>query len=256
MPDDTQAVSSRAGMRSSLTSREVARAALAMVERDGLDGLSMRRLADGLGVQAASLYWHVQSKDHLLDLMAGELFSALELPAPAPAPGGGWRGGLRDLSAAYYRFLLSHRDAGRMVAGRFVLVGHLTRHLEPFADLLRRSGCADTDIAYGLYAIVIYIQAFVLQQQTPLTGNSAAGAAELDALARIRDGLSHLPRDKFPVTTALAEPLTRPDIERRFFFGLDLLIDGLIGKSSRLTDDSQTNVCNDHGRKQPLPPGR
>jgi TetR/AcrR family tetracycline transcriptional repressor len=217
-------------MRSSLTSREVARAALAMVERDGLDGLSMRRLADGLGVQAASLYWHVQSKDHLLDLMAGELFSMLSLPVPAP--GGNWRGGLRDLSAAYYRFLLSHRDAGRIVAGRFVLIGHLARHLEPFGGLLRRGGCADTDIAYGLYAIVIYIQGFVLQQQAPLTGDSAAGAAELDALARIREGLSHLPQDKFPVTTALAEPLTRPDIERRFFFGLDLLIDGLTGKAA------------------------
>jgi TetR/AcrR family tetracycline transcriptional repressor len=232
MAGDTQGTAGRTAVRSSLTSREVARAALAMVERDGLDGLSMRRLADDLGVQAASLYWHVQSKDHLLDLMAGELFSTLELPVPVPAPGGSWRGGLRDLSAAYYRFLLSHRDAGRIVAGRFVLIGHLARHLEPFAGLLRRGGCADTDIAYGLYAIVIYIQAFVLQQQTPLTGDSGAGAAELDALARIRDGLSHLPQDKFPVTTALAEPLTRPDIERRFFFGLDLLIDGLTRKAA------------------------
>jgi TetR/AcrR family tetracycline transcriptional repressor len=240
MAGDAQGAAGRTAMRSSLTSREVARAALAMVERDGLDGLSMRRLADDLGVQAASLYWHVQSKDHLLDLMAGELFSALKLPAAVPvpvpvpviAPGVGWRGGLRDLSAAYYRFLLSHRDAGRIVAGRFVLIGHLARHLEPFAGLLRRGGCADTDIAYGLYAIVIYIQAFVLQQQTPLTGDSAAGAAELDALARISEGLSHLPQDKFPVTTALAEPLTRPDIERRFFFGLDLLIDGLTRKAA------------------------
>ena len=232
MAGDTQGTAGRTAVRSSLTSREVARAALAMVERDGLDSLSMRRLADHLGVQAASLYWHVQSKDHLLDLMAGELFSTLQLPLPAPAPGGGWRRGLRDLSAAYYRFLLSHRDAGRIVAGRFVLIGHLARHLEPFAGLLRRGGCADTDIAYGLYAIVIYIQAFVLQQQTPLTGDSGAGAAELDALARIREGLSHLPPDKFPVTTALAEPLTRPDIERRFFFGLDLLIDGLTRKAA------------------------
>jgi TetR/AcrR family transcriptional regulator, tetracycline repressor protein len=231
MAGDTQGAAGPTAIRSSLTSREVARAALAMVERDGLDGLSMRRLADDLGVQAASLYWHVQNKDHLLDLMAGELFSTLQLPVPAPAPGGNWRGGLRDLSAAYYRFLLSHRDAGRVVAGRFVLIGHLARHLEPFAGLLRRGGCADTDIAYGLYAIVIYIQGFVLQQQTPLTGDSAAGAAELDALARIREGLSDLPQDKFPVTAALAEPLTRPDIERRFFFGLDLLIDGLTGKA-------------------------
>jgi TetR/AcrR family transcriptional regulator, tetracycline repressor protein len=212
MPDDLCQRGGQRAPRSSLTSADVARAALAVVERDGLDSLSMRRLADGLGVQAASLYWHVQSKDHLLDLMAGELLSMLELPAPAPSES--WRDGLRDLSAAYYRFLLGHRDAGRIVAGRFVLVGHLARHLEAFTSLLRCGGLADTDVAYGLYAIVVFIQGFVRQQQGPPAGGAGTG-------------LISLPRDEFPVTAALAEPLTRRDPESRFFFGLDLLIDGL-----------------------------
>jgi TetR/AcrR family transcriptional regulator, tetracycline repressor protein len=214
MPDDLRQLGAQGAPRSSLTSADVARAALAVVERDGLDGLSMRRLADGLGVQAASLYWHVQSKDHLLDLMAGELLSTLELPAPAASDS--WRERLRDLSAAYYRFLLGHRDAGRIVAGRFVLIGHLARHLEAFTSLLRCGGLADTDVAYGLYALVVFIQGFVRQQQGPPPREPGAGA-----------GLISLPRDEFPVTAALAEPLTRRDPESRFFFGLDLLIDGL-----------------------------
>jgi TetR/AcrR family transcriptional regulator, tetracycline repressor protein len=214
MPDDLRQLGAQGAPRSSLTSADVARAALAVVERDGLDSLSMRRLADGLGVQAASLYWHVQSKDHLLDLMAGELLSTLELPAPAASDS--WRERLRDLSAAYYRFLLGHRDAGRIVAGRFVLIGHLARHLEAFTSLLRCGGLADTDVAYGLYALVVFIQGFVRQQQGPLAGEPGASA-----------GLISLPRDEFPVTAALAEPLTRRDPESRFFFGLDLLIDGL-----------------------------
>jgi TetR/AcrR family transcriptional regulator, tetracycline repressor protein len=214
MPDDLRQLGAQGAPRSSLTSADVARAALAVVERDGLDGLSMRRLADGLGVQAASLYWHVQSKDHLLDLMAGELLSTLELPPPAASDS--WRERLRDLSAAYYRFLLGHRDAGRIVAGRFVLIGHLARHLEAFTSLLRCGGLADTDVAYGLYALVVFIQGFVRQQQGPPAGEPAVAA-----------GLISLPRDEFPVTAALAEPLTRRDPESRFFFGLDLLIDGL-----------------------------
>jgi TetR/AcrR family tetracycline transcriptional repressor len=213
MPDDLRQRCGKAAPRSSLTSADVARSALAVVERDGLDSLSMRRLADGLGVQAASLYWHVRSKDHLLDLMAGELLSTLELPVPAPC--GSWRDGLRDLSAAYYRFLLGHRDAGRIVTGRFVLIGHLARHLEAFTRLLRCGGLADTDAAYGLYAIVVFIQGFVRQQQLPPAG--PAGSA----------GVISLPQDEFPVTAALTEPLTRSDPESRFFFGLDLLIDGL-----------------------------
>jgi hypothetical protein len=64
-------------------------------------------------------------------------------------------------------------------------------------------------------------------------------AADTDGVAgraamrsQFREGLSHLPPDEFPVTTALAEPLTHPDMERRFFFGLGLLIDGLTAKAA------------------------
>jgi TetR/AcrR family tetracycline transcriptional repressor len=222
-----------------LTSEEVARVALATVERDGLNGLSMRRVADELGVQAASLYWHVQSKDHLLDLVAEELFSELELPdLPADAE---WQVGLRVLAAAYYQFLLDHRDADRIVAGRFALGPNFVGHLETFARLLRRGGFTDTDAAYALYAVIVYIQGFVLHQNAPLTGESAAGVADASVLAQIRVRLMELPADKFPATTALAESLTRPDIERRFFFGLDLIIVGLISLSGR-TPQSPTEA--------------
>ncbi|HEX4063177.1 MAG TPA: TetR/AcrR family transcriptional regulator C-terminal domain-containing protein [Streptosporangiaceae bacterium] len=217
--------------RASLTSGDVARAALITVERDGLDGLSMRRVADHLGVQAASLYWHVQSKEHLLDLMAEELFAILELPS-LPA-GGDWRTGLRDLATAYYQFLLSHRDAARIVAGRFALGIHFLHHLETFADLLKHGGFSDTDTAYALYAVIVYIQGFVLHQTSPLSGDSANGTANTDVLAGIRSQLMELPPDRFPATMALAESLTRPDIRRRFTFGLDLLLDGLDALSAR-----------------------
>jgi len=239
MQHDRRRPPGRPAGRASLTSGDVARAALAAVERGGLDGLSMRRVADDLGVQAASLYWHVQSKDHLLDLVAEELFSMLELPQPSADAD--WRAGLRGLSIAYYQFLLDHRDADRIVAGRFALSAHFVRHLETFAGLLRRGGLADNDAAYALYAIIVYIQGFVLHQRSPLTGDSAAGAAASEVLAQIRDRLLALPADQFPATKALAESLTRPDIGGRFLFGLDLLLNGLAPLSGK-TPQSPTEA--------------
>ncbi len=239
MPHDHRRPAGRPTARAALTSGDVARAALAAVERDGLDGLSMRRVADDLGVQAASLYWHVQSKDHLLDLVAEELFAELELPAlPADAD---WRAGLLLLATAYYQFLLDHRDAARIVAGRFALGAHFVRHLETFAAVLSHGGFTPNDAAYALYAIIVYVQGFVLHQRSPLTGESVAGVPAADVLAQIRERLMELPADEFPVTTALAEPLTRPDIKRRFSFGLDLIIDGLVVLSGK-TPQSPTEV--------------
>lgn len=239
MQGDRRRAAGRPTARAALTTNDVARAALATVERDGLEGLSMRRLADELGVQAASLYWHVHSKDHLLDLVAEELFTELELPdLPADTD---WRTGLRAVSTAYYQFLLDHRDAARIVAGRFALGTNFFGHLETFAGLLRRGEFSDNDTAYALYSIIVYIQGFVLHQRAPLTGESVVGVPDADVLAQIRNRLTELPADRFPTTTALAESLTRPDIERRFSFGLDLLIDGLIALSGR-TPQSPTGA--------------
>lgn len=221
----------RPGQRAAITAGAVARAALVTVERDGLDYLSMRRVADELGVKAATLYWHVQSKEHLIDLMADELLAGFRLPRPPE--GTDWHAALSEMAHAYYRFLLEHRDAGRIIAGRFASGPHFIGHVEVFAALLRQSGLPDTDAAYALYALVVYVQGFVLHQTSPLSGDSAAGSTDRDVLAQIRDQLLALPSDEYPATTALAEPLTRPDIEQRFRYGLDLLLDGILARLSR-----------------------
>ncbi|MGH2603105.1 MAG: TetR family transcriptional regulator, partial [Dehalococcoidia bacterium] len=88
------------------------RAALALLDEVGLDGLSMRRLAERLDVKAASLYWHVQSKEELLDLLA----DAISGEVPAPPPDLPWRPRLEALAWQYRRVLLSHRDAARILS--------------------------------------------------------------------------------------------------------------------------------------------
>src|SRR6266536_1712048 len=66
--------------RAPLSREAIADAALRLLDRDGLDGLRMRRLAKELGTGAASLYWHVQSKDELLELLVDRVMTEIELP--------------------------------------------------------------------------------------------------------------------------------------------------------------------------------
>src|SRR5690242_9860197 len=72
--------SDRRGRRAGLTRAAVARGALRVLDRDGLDGLTMRSVGQELGVQAMSLYNHVRDKDDLLDAIAEEVLSGVAIP--------------------------------------------------------------------------------------------------------------------------------------------------------------------------------
>jgi len=87
--------------------------AIALLDADGLDALTMRKLATRLGVQAGALYWHFASKQALLDAMADRFLEGFGADLPA----GSWD---ERLSAAGWRLrevLLSHRDGARVMAG-------------------------------------------------------------------------------------------------------------------------------------------
>src|SRR5919204_4918516 len=71
--------------RAPLTREAVVDAALRVLDRDGAEGLSMRRVAEELGSGPASLYWHVASKDKLINLLVDRVVGEIELPPPDPA---------------------------------------------------------------------------------------------------------------------------------------------------------------------------
>jgi AcrR family transcriptional regulator len=77
-------------------------AAIRLLDADGLDALSMRRIADELGTGAASLYWHVGSKDGLLDLIFDEIIGE-GLESFPDAPSGDWREQLKDVARSWPR---------------------------------------------------------------------------------------------------------------------------------------------------------
>jgi AcrR family transcriptional regulator len=91
--------------------QQVVSAALGLLDEAGLEGLTMRMLAERLGVRAASLYWHIRNKEQLLGLLA----EAIVAEVPEPAADLPWRAQLEAFAADYRRVLQSHRDAARIV---------------------------------------------------------------------------------------------------------------------------------------------
>jgi TetR/AcrR family tetracycline transcriptional repressor len=101
-----------------VSQEQIVDVAMRLLERDGLEGVSFRKLAAELGVSAPTLYWHVDSKRRLLDLMAERLVAETHRREPlSPRPGESWWAWLERRTSAMYQTLVSHRDAPRVVAG-------------------------------------------------------------------------------------------------------------------------------------------
>lgn len=214
----------RSSQQSGLTKETMVQAALRVLEREGLEGLSMRKLATELGVQAASLYWHVSNKEELLDL----LVDALVADAVPPPREGDWREQVREYYVRYRRHLLSKRDAAKVIAGRLATGPNQLRFLEDFLDRLRLAGFRDSDAALAAYTLSTYVQGFVLQELSPLSASEAtAKGTRRDVALAEGNRLRALSPERFPNVTALAEHLTQPNMEDRFRFGLERIIDGL-----------------------------
>src|SRR5215472_513793 len=97
--------------RSPLDRERLVRVALELLDEVGLDELSMRRLAERLGVTAAALYWYVRDKHELLGLLA----DAISAEMPLPNPSGDWRAEIETLARGARRVAKIHRDAARIL---------------------------------------------------------------------------------------------------------------------------------------------
>ncbi len=104
----------RRGARPQLDRGRIVEAALRIVDADGIDALTFRRLADDLGVTAMSLYWHVADKAELLDLVGQAVLAGMEMPPPR----GDWREQLRDVHRAMLAGFVRHPNTGDLIIGR------------------------------------------------------------------------------------------------------------------------------------------
>lgn len=201
----------------------IVEAAVKVLERDGYDALTTRKVADELGVKSASLYWHIETKEALEDLLADELLAGSAFGDFTAD----WRADLRNGSLRLFRHLMSRRDAGRILAGRLVAGPHTLRWMEACLDPFRRAGLSDRDAAFAGHAVHVYLIGFVIFQGADLSAEARKGSSRQEILDRARVLFAGLSPAEFPNLTALAEPLTVADREGRFLFGIDCLIAGI-----------------------------
>jgi TetR/AcrR family transcriptional regulator, tetracycline repressor protein len=210
--------------RRTLDQTQVVGAALTLLDEVGLDELTMRRLAEHLGVKAASLYRHVRSKDDLLALLGDEISAEIPLPSQA----GSWRDQLTQSAWNVRRGLLAHRDAARVLASTPPAGPRRLRHVEAVLRILRAAGLRDRDAARAAYHLNNFVTEFAADEGRLATYVAAVpGSSRRKVLAEVRRQFKSLPAKEYPTVVALADHLTDGDQDALFQFGIDMCLRGI-----------------------------
>lgn len=214
----------RAEARAPLTREAIVEAALRVLDREGLDGLSMHRVAQELGTGAGSLYWHVRNKDELLQLLAERLAEEIELPEPDPTR---WREQLKDIGRQFRASAHRHRDSARITLGRVPSGPTIARLTEWLFELLAPAGIPDRVIARIGDIASLYVGAYAFEESLGLASPTGEDLPPEQILSMFRDYLLSLPADRFPHLHRAIDHLFSGDPDERFEFGLDLIVRGI-----------------------------
>lgn len=231
--------------RPSLSREAIVKAAVRVIDEEGFDAVSMRRVAQEFGTGAASLYAYVANKDELMDLVLDHVMGESRIADPNPAPDvEDWLEQIRNMVRESYSTLLKHRDIAKVFLGRIPFGPNGLRNVEDLLNLLRAHGLPDYIAAYagdliGQYMVGSALEDEMWRERFPDTTEQERSAA----MTEVGDYLAQLPKDQFPNVTAMSrlmvgEPAGEgPDPMDRFELGLDILVRGLASFLPARTDD-------------------
>jgi AcrR family transcriptional regulator len=211
--------------RRSLSREAIVGAALHVVDTEGLDALSMRRVAQELDTGAASLYAHVANKEELLELLLDRIQADVTRPEPDPAR---WQEQIKDMARQGRRVLVAHRDLSRAALGQGIPFGpNALLNAEAMLAIFKAGGLSDQACAYGVDALALFITATAVEESQLAQGVGGSETTIEAHVTRIREYFASLPPERFPHITGMAGALLRNEGDERFEFGLDLLVSGL-----------------------------
>jgi AcrR family transcriptional regulator len=209
--------------RAPLSREAIVVAAVRILDREGLDAVTIRRLGEELGSGSATLYWHITGKDELFELVYDRIMGEVELPEPDPSR---WQEQLKELGREAFRVMRAHNDAVRLSIGRVPVGPNMLRIIEWSLGLMRAGGVPDHVAAYFGDLFGRYLDASVLEETMSALPGDPASSVEA-RIGMLHDYFAGLPADQFPNIIAMSGAMVRGDADERFELGLEILMRGL-----------------------------
>jgi len=187
--------------------------AVELIEREGAAALSMRKVAAAVGVEAMSLYNHVENKDDMLDGITGVFFTKIEMPELS----GDWTVDLRALADAFRAAARAYPNAATLALTREAVSDSGIAMTAAVLAVLRRAGFEPDQAVQVLRASMSFLIGALLRElaSAPTIGVEATAEAERVAL---------LQASPVGVIAEAAEPLAKLDFDREYDFGMQLML--------------------------------
>ncbi|MFK0375964.1 TetR/AcrR family transcriptional regulator C-terminal domain-containing protein [Pandoraea sp. NPDC090278] len=200
---------------------DVVKTALALLDGDGMEGVTLRKVAQALDIQAPSLYWHFANKQALLDAMADAMLADV---ARNLSPDLDWRVALKTTALDIRRALSAHRDGARVFAGTYETTENVLRTGEAMITAVVRAG-ADIELATtSAFSVLYYVVGFVIEAQAFEAEAASENAKE--SVAR-KTAFLEAAKYAYPLSWQARRHLFTPNFDRRFAVGIELLLDGI-----------------------------
>ena len=199
--------------RGTLSTPKIVDAAIRLIDADGLQLLTMRRLAQELGCEAMSLYKHVADKDMLLALVIERVMDEFVPPNPRL----GWRNRLRAIAAELRRLALAHPHLFPLIAVQLPTSPAALAPVDAALAALTDAGLPDDRAVGAFWALVAYVTGALLAETAAVTG----------AVQPFPFGLPAGGNDAHPHVTRMSARLAASDYATEFDRGLNLLLDSI-----------------------------
>ncbi|MYW00339.1 TetR family transcriptional regulator [Streptomyces sp. SID3343] len=213
-----------------LSQDAIVTAALEIIDAEGMDALSMRRIAQRFDTGAASLYAYVANKDELVELVVDRVNGEVRLPDADPDR---WREQMRDAMFAIRDVYARHRDLGRALIGAVPVGPNSLECTERLLSILRAGGLPKQVCWFAVDLLSMYTVMSGLEMGVEDTKHGADDEERGAYYARIVDYFASLPVELFPTTLSMGEELSNGDGDERFAFGAEVLLLGLTAYAAR-----------------------
>jgi AcrR family transcriptional regulator len=213
-----------------LSKDAVVDAALAILRSDGLEAVTMRRVAAALDTGAMSLYVYVSGREGLLLAMLDRVTATIELEAPDPSR---WRAQLYSLLRRMHHALVAHPGIAAMTLADSPTTEAVLLLTENLLGILLAGGLDPQDAAWACDIFVLLVTAAAREDDVRRPRGRSDDGGRQEHADTLYETFAGLPPDRFPLIAAHAAQMVAGDGDERFRFAVDVVVDGVVARAAR-----------------------
>ena len=201
--------------------------AMRILREEGLDAVTMRRLATELDTGPASLYVYIRSRDELLNALLDRVGAMVPLQEPDPAC---WREQIHRMVRGILEVMEEHRGIARVAVANVPTGENSLRFADNLAAVLLAGGVTPRDAAWACDILPLITVASAVETAT----YQERGDERVEVAGELAEVFTTLPSDRYPHLARLGEHLVSGDGDERFRFAIDTFLDGLVARAQRV----------------------